>query len=57
MTSRHTTNGVSFCDFGLSEGSLTVETGLSDITHGVLDGPDDTIHEQLELWRREGQQG
>lgn len=37
-------------------GRLTVETDFCDITHGVLDSPDDGVHEQLELRRRQLEQ-
>ena len=36
---------------------LTVQTCLCDIAHSMLDSPDDTVHEQLELVWRDGQQG
>ena len=32
------------------ESALTVQTDFGNISHCVLDGPDDGIHEQLELW-------
>ena len=34
---------------------LTVQSGFRDVPHGMLDGPDDTIHEQLELGWRNGE--
>ena len=39
------------CDFGLR----TIQTSLRNITHSMLDSPNDTVHEQLELVGREGE--
>ena len=38
-------------------GALTVKTGLGDVTHRVLDSPDNAIHEQLELLLRDSEEG
>lgn len=37
--------------------SLTVEASVRDIAHGVLDRPNDTVHEKLELCRGDGEKG
>ena len=44
---------------GCTEGNsmLTVQARLRNVPHRVLDSPDDTIHKELELWRRNGQEG
>lgn len=34
----------------------TIQSGFCNITHCVLDSPDDTVHEQLELVRWDTQQ-
>ena len=57
MTSRQTigwrlTLERMLCDFGLR----TIQTSLRNITHSMLDSPDDTIHEQLELIWWDGQE-
>ena len=34
-----------------------VETGVCHVPHGVLEGPDDGVEDELELLRRNGQEG
>jgi len=34
-----------------------VEASVGDVAHGVFDGPDNTVHEELELSRGDGEEG
>ena len=52
MTSRHTIQDDEKDGRLRSKRWLTVETSFSNVTHRVLDGPDDTVHEEAKLLRR-----
>ena len=41
--------------FHQEKGQITIETCVRNIPHGVFNGPDDTIHKEFELVRRNSQ--
>lgn len=56
-TSKHTGRGArQSANRDREQWARTVQSSLRNISHRVLDGPDDAVHEKLELRRKDGQE-